>query len=52
MNERGERPHVIGQFLTLVTQGLDLGLSGRIGDGEPSDLAVGVPQRHRRLIRP
>jgi len=30
MNERRERPHVIGQFLGLVAQGLNLGLGGRI----------------------
>jgi hypothetical protein len=28
VNERGQRPHIIGQFLALVAQGLNLGLGG------------------------
>ena len=37
VNECRHCPHVIGQFLALVAEGLSLGLRRRIGDGEPGD---------------
>ena len=36
----------------LLAQGQNLGLGGRIGDGEAPDLAVRVAERHCRLIGP
>ena len=49
MDQHGERPDVIGQFLAGIAQSLNLGLGGRIGDGEPANLAVRAPERDRRL---
>ena len=43
-------PHIIRKFLALVPEGLNLGLCGRIGDREPGDFAVDIPERHRRLV--
>jgi hypothetical protein len=52
LNERRERPHVIGQFLAPVPEGLELGLRGWVRDHQPPDLSVHVPERHGRLIGP
>ena len=46
VNERRERPHVISQFLTLVAQGLNFGLGGRIGNRQSGDL----PNRHGTFV--
>jgi hypothetical protein len=42
-------PHVIGQFFSLVPQDLNLGLGRRLGNRQAANLAVCVPERHRRL---
>ena len=49
VDQGGQRPHVVRQFLAFVAQCLNLGLRGRIRDGQAAYLPVGVPQRHRGL---
>jgi hypothetical protein len=50
VNERRQRPHVIGQFLALVAQRLNLGLGRRIGDREPANLGVRVAECNGSLV--
>jgi len=52
MHEGRQRSNVIGQFLARVAQGLDFELRRWIKNREPTDLAVRVPERHRRLVGP
>jgi hypothetical protein len=50
VNERRERPHVIGQFLALIAQGLKLGLGGWIREREAANLAVCVSERNGSVV--
>jgi len=40
VHQRCQRSHVIRQLLTLVAQGLNIGLRRRIGDGQPANLPL------------
>ena len=47
VDERGECPHVIGQFLALVAEGFEFGLGGRIRDEEQD--RHGNPRNQERV---
>src|SRR5262245_46281845 len=52
MNERRKRPHVVCEFFARIAQSLNLRLGWRVGNGQASDLAVGITQCDGGLVRP